>query len=341
MTEPLYQVHCIHCGRRFFVSYRQWDCLRQTGGRVEQDAPAGILTLVLPGPGCFVCAGAASSLAPADERSRAIVPLVVPAADAPAAVRQLFALAVPGSVHALYSRDDKPWLYYEGDVRGRDPQREPTLAERVEYALAASGRAHQNYPTSAKVALPSLVGVAAIGYVAWDQDVQGQATGHWVWWEEETLPLVPPDCSWVTFSSAGADVAEQLRLLRGAKVASMLAHQSSPPWDPAIVRLLQEPPHIPISLPGSQSSTPIPGLDDEAAQSLRSVLRVLPALPNVDPETTSENAAVVTALAFLLQQVQAGNSAARAFLLRLPTLLVSDDPSATFLRAVALLLPQE
>lgn len=178
MPNQLYELRCPSCHRTFFVQPRQWQAQMASAGKLA---------------GCFVCLpGAPESPLPEGIARRVVLPLVALAADASSATRQLFAQAVAGSVYVLSTSGamSLPWLYYEGGVnQGRDPQREPTLAERVEYALLAAGRALQHYPTRAKVALLDRTGINVVGYVAYDLDAQGQPVGHWVWWEDEPRPL--------------------------------------------------------------------------------------------------------------------------------------------------------
>lgn len=186
MADQLYQLRCPNCGRGFFVSGEHWEQQRLAGGTLATDPPANnVLTLVAKAWGCFMCRPAAL---PDGVIERVVFPLVVLANDAPTATRQVFARAVPGSVYVYSTHTDSGWVYYEGGV-GRNPQREPTLAERVEYVLLAAERALWHGLSVARVALPETEGINIEGGVAYSLDEHLQPCDYWVWWENVLRPL--------------------------------------------------------------------------------------------------------------------------------------------------------
>ncbi|MBN1135854.1 MAG: hypothetical protein JXM73_04675 [Anaerolineae bacterium] len=130
---------------------------------------------------CPACA--AGGLAP----SSSMLPIVEPAANAPATVLAPFQQLLPGSAAVALQRDPAGpvYVYYEGGLYTRPAGQDATPEERRDYAVNAAGRAVEDYPTRAWFALPDWTGLQTVGYVDTER--------WWVYWEALSPDLIIPD----------------------------------------------------------------------------------------------------------------------------------------------------
>jgi hypothetical protein len=106
---------------------------------------------------------------------KGIIPIVTPAADAPASVQEAFSRLVLGSVCVAIKAGQGIRVYYEDGGIRREPSRPPTDQERKDYALHAAGRAYYLHPTQFFFSLENEEGLVKIGEVnpaGWNVEFQ-------------------------------------------------------------------------------------------------------------------------------------------------------------------------